>query len=263
MKAEWVERSCPLCGSNGASQVFAESNIDLAVLDRFAFASRKLPEYMHPRLIACGQCGILYGNPVLSPGTLATAYQLADFDSGGEAHYPRATYAAHVEPSKAPVAAAKAHIQPLIRPDVFRPEDFPAASFSLVSCFQTMEHIWDPLGTVRSAYGLLKPGGAFFMAVHNRKSVSAKLLGMKSPIFDVEHLQLFCPATAQLLLERAGFRDIEVSALWNRYPLHYWMKLAPMPYAIKRPLLVFLKQSVIGRMPLSFPPGNLIGFGFK
>jgi hypothetical protein len=101
------------------------------------------------------------------------------------------------------------------------------------------------------------------MAVHNRKSVSAKLLGMKSPIFDVEHLQLFCPATAQLLLERAGFRDIEVSALWNRYPLHYWMKLAPMPYAIKRPLLVFLKQSVIGRMPLSFPPGNLIGFGFK
>jgi SAM-dependent methyltransferase len=301
MKAEWVERSCPLCGSNGASQVFAESNIDLAVLDRFAFASRKLPEYMHPRLIACGQCGILYGNPVLSPGTLATAYQLADFDSGGEAHYASATYAAHVreilprlpdlhgaldigtgdgaflecllelgfrnvagvEPSKAPVAAAKAHIQPLIRPDVFRPEDFPAASFSLVSCFQTMEHIWDPLGTVRSAYGLLKPGGAFFMAVHNRKSVSAKLLGMKSPIFDVEHLQLFCPATAQLLLERAGFRHVKVSPLWNRYPLHYWMKLAPMPHSIKRPLLGFLKQSVIGRMPLSFPPGNLIGFGFK
>jgi SAM-dependent methyltransferase len=301
MKAEWVERACPLCGSNGASRVFAESNIDLAVLDGFAFASRKLPEYMHPRLIACGQCGILYGNPVLSPGTLATAYQLADFDSGGEAHYASTTYAAHVrkilprlpdldgaldigtgdgaflecllelgfrnvagvEPSQAPVAAAQVHIKPLIRLGIFKPDNFSADSFSLVSCFQTMEHVWDPLGTVRGAYGLLKPGGVFFMVVHNRKSVSAKILGMKSPIFDVEHLQLFCPATARMLLERAGFRNVIVSALWNRYPLHYWMKLLPMPDSIKRPLLAPLKRSLIGRVPLAFPPGNLICFGFK
>jgi len=301
MKAEWVNRPCPLCGWNGETRVFAESNIDLAELDGFAFASRKLPEYMHPRLLVCGKCGILYGNPVLSPGTLARAYQTADFDSGGEAHYASATYAAHVrkllprlpdlqgaldigtgdgafleallqlgfqnvtgvEPSEAPVAAAEAHIKPLIRLDVFRPDEFPASSFSLVSCFQTMEHVWDPLGTVRGAYGLLKPGGAFFMAVHNRRSVSAKLLGMKSPIFDVEHLQLFCPQTSKLLLERAGFRDVIVSALWNRYPLHYWMKLLPMPDRIKHPLLTVLKQSVIGKMPLAFPPGNLICFGFK
>ena len=126
-----------------------------------------------------------------------------------------------------------------------------------------MEHVWDPLETVRGAYGLLKPGGAFCMAVHNRKSVSARILGMKSPIFDVEHLQLFCPATARLLLERAGFRDVAVSDLWNRYPLYYWMKLLPTPDRIKRPLLAALKQSFVGRVPLAFPPGNLICFGFK
>jgi SAM-dependent methyltransferase len=301
MKAEWVNRPCPLCGWNGESPVFAESNIDLAELGGFAFASRKLPEYMHPRLLVCGRCGILYGNPVLSPGTLARAYRTADFDSGDEAHYASATYAAQVrkilprfpdlkgaldigtgdgaflealvhlgfqnvagvEPSRAPVAAAKAHVRPLIRLDVFRPEDLPAASFSLVSCFQTMEHVGDPLGAVRGAYGLLKPGGAFLMAVHNRKSILAKVLGMKSPIFDVEHLQLFCPATGKLLLERAGFRDVAVSALWNRYPLHYWVKLLPMPDSIKRPLLAVLKQSIIGRVPLAFPPGNLICVGFK
>ena len=301
MTVEWVNRPCPLCGWNGEARVFAESNINLAELDGFAFASRKLPEYMHPRLLTCARCGILYGNPVLSPGTLAGAYQAAAFDSGGEAHYASATYATHVrkilrrlpdlqgaldigtgdgafleallqlgfqnvtgvEPSEAPVAAAKAAIKPLIRLDVFRPDDFPAGSFSLVSCFQTMEHVWNPLGTVRGAYGLLKPGGSFFMAVHNRKATSAKLLGMKSPIFDVEHLQLFCPATAKLLLEQAGFRNVTVAALWNRYPLHYWVKLLPMPDSIKRPLLAVLKQSIIGRVPLAFPPGNLICFGFK
>jgi SAM-dependent methyltransferase len=301
IKAEWVNRPCPLCGWSGETRVFAESNIDLAALDGFAFASRKLPEYMHPRLLVCGQCGILYGNPVLSPGTLASAYQTADFDSGREAHYASATYASHVrkmlrrlpdlqgaldigtgdgafveellqlglrevagvEPSEAPVAAAKAGIRPLIRLGVFRPEDFPPASFSLVSCFQTMEHVWDPLGTVRAAYSLLKPGGAFVMAVHNRKSIPAKVLGMKSPIFDVEHLQLFCPATSRLLLEQAGLRDVIVSALWNRYPLRYWVKLWPMPDSIKRPLLSVLEESVLGKTPLAFPPGNLICFGFK
>jgi SAM-dependent methyltransferase len=301
MKAEWVNRPCPLCGWNGETRIFADSNIDLAELDGFAFASRKMPEYMHPRLLACGRCGILYGDPVLSPGTLASAYQTADFDSGGEAHYASTTYAAHVrkilprlpdlrgaldigtgdgafleallqlgfrdvagvEPSKSPVAAAKDCVKRLIRPGVFRPEDFPAASFSLVSCFQTMEHVWDPLETARGACGLLKPGGAFFMAVHNRKSISAKVMGTKSPIFDVEHLQLFCPATSKLLLEQAGLRDVTVSALWNSYPLHYWVKLLPMPKSIKRPLLAALKQSAIGRTSLTFPPGNLICFGFK
>ena len=301
MKAEWVNRPCPLCGWNGEARVFAESNIDLAQLDGFAFASRKLPEYMHPRLLTCARCGILYGNPVLSPGTLVRAYQAADFDSGGEAHYASTTYAAHVrkilrrlpdlqgaldigtgdgafleallrlgfqnvagvEPSKAPVAAAKAHVKPLIRTDIFRPEDFTAASFSLISCFQTLEHVCDPLGTVKGAHGLLKPGGAFFMAVHNRKSISARVLGLKSPIFDVEHLQLFCPATGKLLLERAGFRDVTVSALWNRYPLFYWAKLLPMPGAIKPALLRVRKESAIGKRSLTFPPGNLICFGFK
>lgn len=301
MNAEWLKRPCPLCGSTDESRIFAESNIDLVKLDGFAFSSRKLPEYMHPRLLGCGQCGILYGNPVLSPGTLASAYRDADFDSGGEAHCASTTYAAHlreilprlpdlqgaldigtgdgafldallrlgfrdvggVEPSKAPVAAAKAHIRPLIRLGVFRPQDFSAASFSLISCFQTMEHVWDPLGLVRGAYSLLKPGGVFCMAVHNRKSVSAKLLGRRSPIFDLEHLQLFCPATGRLLLERAGFRDVIVSALWNRYPIHYWMKLLPLPDNVKRPLLAALKQSVIGKISLTLPPGNLICFGFK
>jgi SAM-dependent methyltransferase len=301
MNFEWVERRCPLCGSGIEGRVFAESNIDLAELDRFAFASRKLPEYMHARLFECGECGILYGNPVLSPDTLANCYRGADFDSGGEASYASATYAAQVrriipllpdlkgaldigtgdgafleelqrlgfqdvagvEPSEAPVAAAKAHIKPLIRPGLFRAADFPCASFSLISCFQTMEHVPNPLETVQGAYELLKPGGALVIVVHNRKSVSARLLGAKSPIFDIEHLQLFCPATSRRLLDRAGFRDITVSALWNSYPLHYWVKLLPIPNRVKRPLLAALKQSFLGAMPLALPPGNLLSFGFK
>ena len=301
MKPEWVSRHCPLCGPDGESRLFAESNINLEQLDGFAFASRKLPEYMHARLMECGGCGILYGNPVLSPGVLAAAYQTADFDSGGEADYASSSYAKQirnilpllpdlngaldigtgdgafleklldlsfrnvvgVEPSDAPIESAKTLIRPLIQHGVFQPDRFPKDSFSLVTCFQTMEHLSDPLETARNACELLKPGGAFAMVVHNRKSLSARILGMKSPIFDIEHLQLFCPSTGKRMLEQAGFRNVKVSSLLNIYPVRYWLKLLPVPGAVKRPALRLLKDSIIGKVPLAIPAGNVICIGFK
>jgi hypothetical protein len=44
-----INRYCPVCNSNNQSKVFAEADfaLNLNQLDSFAFASRKLPEYMH------------------------------------------------------------------------------------------------------------------------------------------------------------------------------------------------------------------------
>jgi SAM-dependent methyltransferase len=301
MKVEWVERACPLCGSCDDSMVFVEANIDLGKLNAFAFASRKVPEYMHCRLIECAGCGLLYGNPVLSPETLAEAYESADFDSSDEAHWASRTYAREVrkflnrlpdldgaldigtgdgafleellpmgfrnltgvEPSSAPLAAAKQHIRPLIRSGLFRPREFAPGAFSLVTCFQTMEHVWDPLDLAAGVFELLKPGGAFMIVVHNCEALSAKLLGFKSPIFDIEHLQLFSPGSARNLFERSGFIDVTVCPLWNRYPLRYWMKLFPMPGAVKRGLSAFLKGSGVGKLPVSILAGNLVTLGFR
>lgn len=301
MNVAWVERPCPMCGSADQSHVLAESNIDLGKLNRFAFASRKNPEYMHPRLIECPACHLLYGSPVLSAETLAAAYQDADFDSGAEAGYASATYAAEirkivsrlpdrnsaldigtgdgaflaqlldlgfkdavgVEPSEAPYSAAAPEIRARIRLGLFRAEDFESASFSLVTCFQTMEHVPDPLALVRAVHSLLKPGGAFVFVVHNRKAASARILGFRSPIFDVEHLQLFCPETARDLLKRGGYRDAHVAPLWNRYPLHYWMKLFPMPVGVKESVLRRAKDSRLGRTPVSLPAGNLVCTGYQ
>src|SRR5262249_12036858 len=95
-----------------------------------------------------------------------------------------------VEPSAAPIASAGAQIRPLIVHDIFRPAAFAAASLSLVTCFQTLEHLIDPLKMAQAAFAVLKPGGAVFFVSHNRRALSAKLLGLKSPIFDIEHLQL-------------------------------------------------------------------------
>jgi SAM-dependent methyltransferase len=298
---EMIVRACPVCGTTSQSRVFAPANIDMDKLDSYAFASRKLPEYMHHRLLACGGCDLLYASPVPSTNELSQAYNDAAFDSSEEARWASCTYTSFlpsimrklpsrhgaldigtgdgvfleqllaagfsgvlgIEPSLAPIAAAAPEIKPLIKHDIFRPEDYREESFSLITCFQTIEHLSEPLDMCRSAFKLLRPGGALFLIGHNRRSFSARVLGKKSPIFDIEHLQLFSPVSGKNLLERAGFSNIELRPILNRYPLHYWLKLFPVPNGLKLRLIALLKKIKIGYLPLPLPAGNMAVIGYK
>jgi SAM-dependent methyltransferase len=248
--------------------------------------------------VTCPTCDLLYSNPAPAPGALEGLYRDAAFDAPEESRHASTTYGrqldglvrrlpdrdgaldigtgdgsflsellargftsvAGVEPSAAPVAMAASNVRPLIRNTIFRASDFAPASMSLVTCFQTIEHVPDPLALCRDALALLKPGGALFLVGHNRRALLARLMGLKSPIFDVEHLQLFSPASVRGLLERAGFRAdvIQVRPLVNRYPLEYWARLFPLPGAAKRGALGLLKKSGLGRLPLAAPVGNLM-----
>ena len=298
---EMILRTCPMCGSSDSSEVFAEANYELERLDGYAFASRKIPEYMHYRLIDCPTCDLLYANPMPCEDDLAAGYFAASYDSSVEAHYAAATYAktlstfldllpdrhgaldigtgdgafleyllekgfdrlCGVEPSRAPIAAARKDVRPLIREGIFRGDDFVPESLSLVTCFQTLEHLGDPLVMAKTAWKLLKPGGAAFFICHNRRALSARLLGKKSPIFDIEHLQLFSPKSAVYLLEHANFIDVRVMDIVNRYPMSYWIKLLPLHQKIKRLLIATLDLIGVGSWSMSLPAGNIAVVGFK
>ncbi len=168
-----------------------------------------------------------------------------------------------VEPSTAPIAAAKETIRPLLRHGLFRAQDFACRRFRLITCFQTLEHVYDPQALCRDAYALLREEGAVFFICHNRRAVSARMLGLKSPIFDIEHLQLFSPRSLHFLLQQAGFVDIRLHRVVNRYPLHYWLKLFPLPAYLKRRLLAALRRTRLGSLPLALPVGNLAAIGYK
>ena len=300
MKLEFVPRSCPLCGSTDFT-VFAESNVDERKLTTSAFASRKLPEYMHARMVECKACGMLYANPALRQENLSTAYKEASFDAEAESRLAAQTYRAFlenhglsaslrksaldigagdgafveqllamgfddvvgVEPSQAPLEAAKPEIRAHLRSGIFLAADFAPDSFDLITCCQVMEHIPSPLEISRDVFSLLRPGGLFFIVVHNRHALSARTLGEKSPIFDIEHLQLFDEQTGERLLEKAGFRSICVKAVRNKYPLDYWIKLFPFPRPIKTALRGTARISGLGDFLVSLPAGNLAMIGQK
>jgi len=296
----FVDRSCPICDSREAKQ-FAAANFDLSRLDTFGFASRKLPEFMHYRLAECKACDLIFSSPAPSPESLQQAYHDASFDTSKESEYAAQTYGRYVkrfvpklagcdgaldigtgdgaflkqllslgfsgvqgiEPSAAPVNAADPEVRPLIRHASFVASDFQPEQFRLVTCFQTLEHVFEPLQLCRDVYRITKPGGAFFTVCHNRRSLLSTLLRTKSPIFDIEHLQLFSPASAKALLERAGFKRVEVFYVVNRYPVSYWAKLIPAPLPAKHALLKLLNSTGVGKINLAAPAGNLAAIAYR
>jgi hypothetical protein len=88
-------------------------------------------------------------------------------------------------------------------------------------------------------------------------------MGLKSPIFDIEHLQLFSRKSYARLLVNAGFRVAWIKPIWNRYPLSYWSRLFPMPKRLKERMLLGLKKSALGRWVIPLPAGNMAALAFK
>lgn len=294
-------RCCPVCGSGDQSRVFAEANYDLAKLDEFAFASRKLPEYMHYRLVRCPGCDLLYASPVPDAGTLVRAYEEAGFDSGEEAACAARTYGRllhsvagflphrdravdvgagdgaflrelagagfreviGVEPSAAPIRAASPEVRPWIRHGAFHEEDFAVESLSLLTCFQTLEHLPDPSALCRSAFRLLKPGGAVLFVDHDHRGFVNRMMGLRSPIIDIEHMQLFSRQAMSHMLGACGFVNTTVRGIVNAYPLHYWLKMMPIPLAAKKALSGAARRLRIGHLHVALPAGNMVAYGYK
>jgi len=298
---ELTARSCPVCRSTDDSHVFAPQRLDAGSLDRYAFASRKRPEHMRLRLVCCPACDLVYATPVPAPEALAQAYDEAAFDTAIEAGFAARTYSevlrpllqtlpdrrgaldigtgegaflgelldagftgvGGVEPSAAPIVAAERRVAELIEHDVFRRDLRPPGSLSLVTCFQTIEHVPDPAVLVRDAAALLKPGGLLALVCHDRRSPVNRVLGLRSPIIDVEHQQLFSPTSVRHLLEGAGLVEIGHQAIPNRYPLRYWTRLMPLPRRAGDLADRLLAWGRVGNRAITLPVGNLLAWGRK
>jgi SAM-dependent methyltransferase len=296
-----TRRPCPVCGSTDDGDEFAAERLDGWSPGSYAFASRKRPEHMRLRLVACPVCDLVYASHVPAADVLAEAYEEAAFDSATEARYAARTYGEAlaplidtlpdrdgaldigtgdgaflrelldagfarvrgVEPSTAPIAVADPEIAPLIDHGVFRSDMYPAASLSLLTCFQTIEHVPDPARMVRDAAGLLKPGGVLALVCHDRRAPVNRLLGLRSPIIDIEHQQLFSPASVRALLHGGGLVEVRHRAICNRYPLRYWVRLLALPGQAGELVERALGVRGAGDRPLTLPVGNLLAWGRK
>jgi len=92
---------------------------------------------------------------------------------------------------------------------------------------------------------------------HDVGAWTNRLLGERSPVIDVEHIYLYDRHTMARLLAKNGFERIRVFGVRNRYPVYYWTSLAPLPNALKVPLVPKLHDSRLGRATVAWNAGNL------
>lgn len=289
-----MTRGCPICGGPGVPKM--AENIDRDALGSFAFASRKRPELMWHKLHECTDCRALFAPEPADLGDLLANYSSADFDASTESRFAAATYAAQVrrlapgfrgrvldvgcgdgtfialfggqtgadcrgvEPSLAAVEQATPDVKGRIFVGGFH-EFRSAERFDLIVLFQTIEHLEDPDGFFSLAKEWLVDGGRIVICCHDYRSGVNRVLRTKSPIYDIEHLQILSSSSAKKLLEKQGFSDVTVRPYWNRYPLKYWFRLAPLPEWVKT--RVEGSHSRLLGKSLAFPLGNLVCSGVK
>jgi SAM-dependent methyltransferase len=124
-------------------------------------------------------------------------------------------------------------------------EDLPLGAYDVISMWETLEHLADPLLMLREAVTRLLPGGLVAVTVPNLDALAVRILrekcsyaygGYNSP----GHINFFNRRTIQKLFERAGLTLVEVSYEFSSNPLELFGYLGGLiatdrPYALVKP----------------------------
>jgi 2-polyprenyl-3-methyl-5-hydroxy-6-metoxy-1,4-benzoquinol methylase len=82
----------------------------------------------------------------------------------------------------------------------------PAHTFHVITMWDVLEHVADPVSLVKRARSLLLPGGVLFLRTPNLDALERQVFGSRYHSFKAEHLFYFGPDSLVEVLERAGFR---------------------------------------------------------
>jgi SAM-dependent methyltransferase len=288
------KRNCPACDSNLVVNVLPEK-IDESLITEFSYASRKPPELMHLELWTCGECETLYCPKPISQALLADEYGLAAYDSGEEAFDAATAYADNIEkvmvikdrgildigagdgaflsvcnmrgakrifgiePSKAAIEAAPANIQEFLQLGTLDNKTRYIEKVDLVTLFMTVEHVSDPISVFESLKLCLNDGGRIAIVCHNRLSFVNRILRTKSPIYDIEHQQIFTKEGIKALFQRMNMEVEFCKSFKNRYSLKYWIRLLPIPSSVRK-ILSCVPKAVLG-LKFSLNVGNVMIIG--
>lgn len=295
MKTHLISTSCAICGTEDNARELYPANFDDEAFTAEVFSARRLPDLVHYRIVQCNQCGLVRSNPVVDKESLTKLYLQSALTYARDIPNLRRTYGTYlrklekyktqkgcfleigcgngflleealsqgyktvlgVEPSKSAVEQAAPTLKNFIYNDIMRP-GLMSQNVDAIGMFQLFDHIPNPNEFLATCSEVLNPGGLILCFNHNIKAVSARVLGEKSPIIDIEHTFLYSPDTIRKLFENNGFRVLEVGSARNFVNLLSILRLLPFPRNFKMKLLSRAEDwPKLGRINMFLPLGNL------
>jgi SAM-dependent methyltransferase len=295
MKTHLTPTCCAICGTEGNAQELYPANFDDEAFTAEVFSARRLPDLVHYRIVRCHRCGLVRSDPVIDQEALAKLYLQSALTYASDIPNLRRTYGKYlrklgkyrnqkdcfleigcgngflleeallqgykkvlgVEPSKSAVEQASPALKNLIYNDMMRP-GLISQRVDSIGMFQLFDHIPNPNEFLATCSDALIPGGLILCFNHDIQAVSARVLGERSPIIDIEHTFLYSPGTIRKLFEKNGFKVLEVGSARNFVNALSLLRLIPFPRNFKTRLLSLLEHRPrLGQVNLSLPLGNL------
>lgn len=114
---------------------------------------------------------------------------------------------------------------------LFDPDEYEANFFDYVTMSQVIEHVTDPVQTLRGIARVLKPGGVAILSAPNAGGWGARLFGQRWINWHAPyHLQFFTLRSMQLAAEQAGLVVEKVATITPSAWLHFqWVHLFSCP----------------------------------
>lgn len=116
---------------------------------------------------------------------------------------------------------------------------FPNANFDVITMFDLIEHVPQPLEFMKEVRRVIKPGGLIAITTPDRGSLSCKLLGYGGWFhFKFEHLGYFNRKSIRELAHRTGFSLVEKKRAYKTMSFQYLLDQFTMfPHHVFSPLM--------------------------
>jgi SAM-dependent methyltransferase len=163
-----------------------------------------------------------------------------------------------VEPSQWAVAQARERGLHMIEGTLASPE-LADATFDVVTMWDVIEHVADPLGELVQADRLLKPGGLLVVHTMDIDSGFARLMGGRWPWLMEMHIYYFSRRTLKHMLEKAGFTVIRIEPQGRYLRLGYFAtRIGGFSPLLGRVLSKAFRVLRLNEMPVPLNFGDLV-----
>ena len=163
-----------------------------------------------------------------------------------------------IEPARWMAAYGREHYQLDIREGILEPGSFEAHSFDVITLWDVIEHLPQPLETLQIVRSLLKLDGVLLVNYPDIGTLPARALGRRWPFWLSVHLIYYTRKTMTEQLRRAGFSTLWFRSFWPVLPLSYVAQRAA-PYGKPLELLRRIIAALgIGKLWLTYNIGQTL-----
>lgn len=250
---------CNLCGQDEFTVKY-NSPIRLSDQEELAYYLASTDRFdRYGQIVQCKNCGLVYTNPRLSTFSLKKGYAETkdqeyiqeDASRGINAFLSLSTIKKFVKEGKmldigcatgfflnvgrtdfeviglelSPWAADFARTKfklKIITEDLIS-ADLENESFDIVTLIDVIEHLADPINTLKEINRILKPSGVVYLLTPNIDSISAKIMRGKWWGLRPAHLYYFSPYTITQMLKKNGFEILLIRSFGRIFTYGYWL----------------------------------------